>query len=78
MMHIDWKSVDGAAVKKRMLKFVRNGDGLFPCPVVTCLHLGFKSDRGARKHVNTVHPWYLFFDQQPLIDRSDFEVRDEV
>ena len=78
MLHIDWKSVDGAAVKKRMLKFVRNDEGLFPCPVLTCLHLGFKSDRGARKHVNTVHPWYLFFDQQPLIDRSDFEVRDKV
>ena len=78
MLHIDWKSVDGAAVKKRMLKFARNDEGLFPCPVLTCLHLGFKSDRGARKHVNTVHPWYLFFDQQPLIDRSDFEVRDKV
>ena len=78
MLHIDWKSVDGAAVKRRMLKFVRNGDGLFPCPIATCLHLGFKSDRGARKHVNTVHPWYLFFDQQPLINRSDFHARDQV
>ena len=69
---IDWKTVNGAATKRRMLKLERNGDELYPCPVTTCLHIGFKSDRGVRKHINTVHPWYLYFDQQPLITKNEF------
>ena len=69
---VDWKSVSGAASKKRMLKLQRNSDELYPCPVATCLHIGFKSDRGARKHLNTAHPWYFYFDQQPLITKSEF------
>ena len=69
---IDWKTVNGAATKKRMLKLERSDDEVYPCPVATCLHIGFKSDRGVRKHINTVHPWYLYFDQQPLITKSEF------
>jgi hypothetical protein len=69
---VDWKTVSGAASKKRMLKFQRNSDELYPCPVATCLHIGFKSDRGARKHINTAHPWYFYFDQQPLVTKSEF------
>ena len=69
---VDWKTVSGAAAKKRMLKFKRNSDELYQCPVATCLHIGFKSDRGARKHINTAHPWYFYFDQQPLVTKSEF------
>ena len=71
VLNIDWKSIDGAAVKRRALKLIRNDDGMIECPINTCLHIGFKSDRGARKHVNTIHPWYLFFDKQPLIKRIE-------
>ena len=72
ILNVDWEGIAGAAVRKRILKLKRSEEGLFPCPVSSCLHLGFKSDRGARKHVNTVHPWYLYFDQQPPIDRKEF------
>ena len=76
ILNVDWKGIAGAAVKKRILKLTKNEEELYPCPVDSCLHLGFKSDRGARKHVNTMHPWYLYFDQQPLIDRRDFVKKD--
>ena len=76
VLNIDWKSIQGAAVKKRILKLSKNDEGIFACPVTTCLHLGFKSDRGARKHINTMHPWYLYFNQQPLINKSEFLTED--
>ena len=76
VLNIDWKSIQGAAVKKRILKLSKNDDGIFACPVITCLHLGFSSDRGARKHINTMHPWYLYFNQQPLINKTEFLTED--
>ena len=73
VLNVDWKSIQGAAVKRRILKLSKNEEGIFACPVNACLHLGFKSDRGARKHVNTMHPWYFYFDQQPLINKSEYQ-----
>ena len=32
--------------------------------------MAFKSSRGARKHITTIHPWFYYFDEQPQIDRS--------
>ena len=59
-------------MRKRILKLSKNDEGIVTCPVTTCLHLGFKSDRGARKHINTMHPWYLYFDEQPPINKTEF------
>lgn len=70
-LNIDWKSVAGAAVRKRMLKMRKDDDGLYQCPVSQCLHVGFKSDRGLRKHVNSTHPWFFYFDEQPLVNRNE-------
>ena len=67
---LDWKSVDGAAKKKRVLHLRTNDDGIYICPITICLHVGFKSERGARKHINAIHPWYFFFDNQPNFDRG--------
>ena len=75
VLNIDWQSIQGAAVRKRILKLSKNEEGIVTCPVTTCLHLGFKSDRGARKHINTMHPWYLYFDQQPLINKSEYQTK---
>ena len=47
------------------------------CPITTCLHVGFKSDRGLRKHINTGHPWYYYFDEQPVINRDKVAKKDE-
>ena len=77
VLSVDWKSIQGAAVKKRILKLSKNDEDVFICPVTSCLHLGFKSDRGARKHINTMHPWYLYFNQQPLINKSEFLTEDK-
>ena len=77
-LNIDWKSVAGAAIRKRMLKMEKDDDGLFQCPVAKCLHVGFKSDRGLRKHVNVNHPWFFYFDDQPLINRNEVAVMDKV
>ena len=77
-LNVDWKSVSGAAVSKRMLKLKRNEDDNFLCPIETCLHVGFKSDRGLRKHVNTMHPWYFYFDKQPIINRSEVAINESI
>lgn len=76
-LHVDWGALNGAAVKRRMLKLVPNEEGQFLCPVSTCLHVGFKSARGVRKHVNATHPWYIFFDEQPRVDRKKMVVKRE-
>ena len=70
-LNVDWKAVDGAAVKKRVLHLSENDEGKFMCPVQTCLHDGFESSRGLRKHINTLHAWYYHFDEQPRIYRKD-------
>ena len=77
-LNVDWKSVDGAAVRKRILKLKSDDEGYYLCPVETCLHTGFKSDRGLRKHVNTMHPWYFYFDEQPLINRNEVALNENV
>ena len=77
-LNVDWKSVDGAAVRRRILKLKRNEEGEYLCPVNTCLHVGFKSDRGLRKHLNTMHPWFFYFDEQPLINRSEVVLTESV
>ena len=35
-----------------------------------CDHNGFKSQRGCRKHVNTKHSWFLFFDEKPDVSST--------
>ena len=71
----DWSSLEGARKKKRKLSFEADDDELFVCPVSNCLHAGYKSKRGLRKHVNNLHEWFLFFDNQPLIKREDAQCR---
>ena len=67
---VDWKCLAGAAKKKRRLSLEEDEDGTFHCPVSNCLHVGYKSQRGLRKHINSRHEWYLYFDQEPKFDRS--------
>ena len=71
LLNVDWQRVKGAAIRKRILRLKANADGFFICPIVTCLHVGFKSDRGLRKHIDTIHPWYFYFDKQPEINRDN-------
>ena len=77
VLNVDWKVINGAAVKKRILRLKRNSDGYFLCPITICLHLGFRSDRGLRKHIDSTHPWYYYFDEQPVINREIAAQKDE-
>lgn len=67
----DWLSLQGARKKKRKLHLEPGDDGVYLCPVGSCLHVGFKSQRGARKHVSNKHEWYYYFDSQPEVKRED-------
>ena len=67
---VEWQGIDGAAKKKRVLHLKRNESDIYLCPVADCLHVGFKSERGVRKHVGNIHPWYYFFDSKPDVSRS--------
>ena len=69
-LNIDWKAVDGASKKKRILHLTPEEEK-YVCPVVTCLHDGYLSVRGLRKHINSIHPWYFWFDEQPQIHRQE-------
>ena len=44
---------------------------MFQCPIRNCDHIGFKSQRGCRKHVKKVHGWYIYFDSKPNISTTD-------
>ena len=70
LLYLDWKELDGAAKKKRVLSFRENAENEYICPVNVCLHIAFKSQRGIRKHINSIHPWYFYFDQQPKVNRE--------
>ena len=71
VLQVDWKGIEGAAKGKRKLLLRPNNRDEYPCPVQTCLHDDFRSMRGVRKHVNTKHAWYYYFDAQPVINRDD-------
>ena len=62
-----WKHAIGANEKARRLKFIKDNDGYFYCPVSSCDSFSFKSQRGCRKHVTLKHGWYFYFDEKPDI-----------
>ena len=73
-LKIDWSSIPNAFSKRRILK-LRSSEGKFSCNVENCLHDGFKSARGLRKHIESRHPWYFYFDSEPSIKEKILEVR---
>ena len=54
-----------------MLALKKNEDDCYHCPVINSNHPGFTSKQGCRKHVNNIHPWYFYFDENPGRDISD-------
>ena len=73
-LHIDYQKLEGAKTHKRVLHLLPE-EGIqqdtYVCPVVTCLHDPYKSVRGLRKHINSIHPWYFYFDEPPRIQRKE-------
>ncbi|XP_078384349.1 uncharacterized protein LOC144666818 [Oculina patagonica] len=63
---INWSNIDGASPKPKRLHLEKNEtDRLYHCPIQVCDHDGFQSQRGCRKHVNTKHSWFFYFDEKP-------------
>ena len=69
-LQIDWKEVEGAAVRKRILHLREDENNEYICPIPTCLVSGYKSGRGLRKHINAHHSWYFWFNEKPRIQRN--------
>ena len=71
-LQVDWKSFEGARDVRRKLYLRGNNDEIFLCPIQQCLHSGFKSKRGCRRHIDTKHQWYFYFDSMPLVQEEVF------
>ena len=68
---VQWRTIEGAFTKPRRLHLVSDPGGVFQCPIRNCDHIGFKSQRGCRKHVKKIHGWYIYFDSEPNISTTD-------
>ena len=69
-LRVNWRVIDGAAHKKKILRLRPNEDGLYMCPVGDCMHTGFRTSRGLRKHIDSRHSWFYFFENKPAVGRD--------
>ena len=68
---VGWSKIDGPSPKPKRLHLEEDEtDSLYHCPMQACDHDGFKSQRGCRKHVNTKHSWFFFFDEKPDVSNT--------
>ena len=69
-LNVNWRLIDGAVKHKRVLRLRANEDGNFMCPVDNCMHLGFRSCRGLRRHIDIRHSWLYWFEKEPVVKRE--------
>ena len=63
---VNWSDIDGASPKPKRLHLEKDEtDSLYHCPIQECDNDGFQSQRGCRKHVNTKHSCFFYFDEKP-------------
>ena len=63
---VNWSDIDVASPKPKRLHLGKDvTDSLYHCPIQVCDHDEFQSQRGCRKHVNTKHSWFFYFDEKP-------------
>ena len=68
---VNWSDIDGASPKPKRLHLEKDQtDSLYHCPTQECDHDGFQSQRGCRKHVNTKHSWFFYFDEKPSVNAN--------
>ena len=58
--------------EKRKLYLQHDRFGIYNCPVHHCEHGGFNSKRGCRKHIDTKHSWFYFFDEKPAVQLNRY------
>ena len=76
---VNWSDIDGASPKPKRLHLEKDeADSLYHCPIQECDHDGFQSQRGCRKHVNTKHSWFFYFDEKPDSKEIDFAMENTI
>ena len=76
---VNWSDIDGASPKPKRLHLEKDeADSLYHCPIQECHHDGFQSQRGCRKHVNTKHSWFFYFDEKPDSKEIDFAMENTI
>ena len=76
---VNWSDIDGASPKPKRLHLEKDeADSLFHCPIQECDHDEFQSQRGCRKHVNTKHSWFFYFDEKPDSKGIDFSMENTI
>ena len=76
---VNWSDIDGASPKPKRLHLEKDeADSLYHCPIQECDHDGFQSQRGCRKHVNTKHSWYFYFNEKPDSKEIDFAMENTI
>ena len=71
---IAWSKLAGARERPKRLHLVPSENSLYKCPVESCEHEGFESQRGVRKHVHSRHPWFYYFDKKPTMSLATSNV----
>ena len=61
----DWSQAEGARTVKRKLYLQHDDFG-------HCEHCGFNSKRGCRKHIDTKHSWFYFFDEKSAVQLNRY------
>ena len=76
---VNWSDIDGVSPKPKRLHLEKDeADSLYHCPIQECDHDGFQSQRGCRKHVNTKHSWFFYFDEKPDSKEIDFAMENTI
>ena len=76
---VKWSDIDGASPKPKRLHLEKDeADSLYHCPIQECDHDGFQSQRGCRKHVNTKHSWFFYFNEKPDSKEIDFAMENTI
>ena len=64
--NVNWSEIGGASPKPKRLHLEKDEtDSLYHCPIQESDNGRFQSQRGCRKHVNTKHTWFFYFDEKP-------------
>ena len=68
---VDWSALENTREHRRVLVLKKDDNEIYHCPAESCSHPGFTSKRGCRKHINNIHPWYFYFEENPTRDIND-------
>ena len=68
---VDWSALENAREHKRVPVLKKDDKEIYHSLVESCSCPGSTTRRGCRKHINNIHPWYFYFDENPTRDIND-------